>query len=94
MTEKRYIGWLDTNDIAATVLDRGVSGRRDAGLLHGLVHALTDDGSHTAVAAINFSAHNTFWAVPATRSMDKVPAALTVVVLVAASCIIRRLLVR
>ena len=72
LTQKKYAGWIDTSDIAAVVLDRSVSARREPGVVHAIASTFADDGSHTAIAAMNFSHHNAFWAVPVTRTMDKV----------------------
>lgn len=72
LTQKKYAGWLDAGDIAAVVLARNLTQQKTAGVLADVSHAVHYDGEHTAIASMNFSHQNAFWAVPLARKMDKV----------------------
>ena len=72
MTQKKYIGWLDCGDIAAMVLERSVSAKKDSGIVSTVASAVSSDRAHQADAAMNYSRNDPFWAVPSSRNMDKV----------------------
>jgi CBS domain-containing protein len=69
-TEKKYLGWVSSGDIAALQLVKGLR-EKSGGILAAIKAAFSSDEDHAAKAALNFSNTDPFWALPVGRSMDQ-----------------------
>jgi CBS domain-containing protein len=70
-TGRKYVGWVDSGDISALILERGLVHHKH-GVLAALSSLVFGESSHESSVAINFSNNDPFWVMHGNKAMEKV----------------------